>query len=275
MATILVVGHVNHDRLWRLDGVLAPGARLGFSEREVRLGGGGFFTGDVLLELGHEVVLVTNLADDELGHAALATLVERGFDTSQVTFVPGATEFAEIFVDPSGERTIVGNLGRSRPPLALVRPVAADAAYINTTRAAPELIATTSAVPFVASQYPLRGVSHRPADILIGSRADMAIEDRLALWVHACDLAGPRLSSLIVTDGGGPVTLVDGHGATEVSPETLGHLSDTTGAGDFFAGGYVHATLAGLTPEAAVRHANAVAAKRLQARLVPFANNPA
>ena len=45
MARVLVIAHLNHDRIWELDGPLKSGSRISWGKREIRLGGGGYFTG--------------------------------------------------------------------------------------------------------------------------------------------------------------------------------------------------------------------------------------
>jgi len=45
MARVLVIAHLNHDRIWELDAPLKSGSRVSWGKREIRLGGGGYFTG--------------------------------------------------------------------------------------------------------------------------------------------------------------------------------------------------------------------------------------
>ena len=125
MGTVIVVGHVNHDRVWSLASPLASGARITYSDRTVRLGGGGFHTGAQLAKLGNEVRLVSNLMDDGHGQAALATLKAIGFDLRHVTMLAGETLFTEILLEPNGERTILNSGGQLRPPFAAPAPVSA------------------------------------------------------------------------------------------------------------------------------------------------------
>ena len=47
---VIVVGHINHDRIWRLTEPLRAGGRIAWSSRETRLGGGGYFTARRLLD---------------------------------------------------------------------------------------------------------------------------------------------------------------------------------------------------------------------------------
>ena len=74
---VVVIGHINHDRIWRLTEPLRAGGRIAWASRETRLGGGGYFTARRLLDLGHEVALLSNLMSDAHGEAALAVGRER------------------------------------------------------------------------------------------------------------------------------------------------------------------------------------------------------
>ncbi|WP_182308091.1 hypothetical protein [Ciceribacter thiooxidans] len=44
---IVVVGHVNHDHIWRITEPLRPGGRISFSERSLRLGAAATIPGGV------------------------------------------------------------------------------------------------------------------------------------------------------------------------------------------------------------------------------------
>ncbi|MDR3475844.1 MAG: PfkB family carbohydrate kinase [Devosia sp.] len=264
---MVVVGGVNHDRIWRIDGALAPNARLSFTGPEVRLGGGGFTSGSMLRQLGHDVVLVASLMQDSHGRAALDTLRRLGFDTEHVALLPGETPMVEILVDPSGERTI---LHRARPagnipsPRLLRRD--SDAAYINAWALDPELMADLEALPIVMTQYPLRPVATRPANILIGSVADFAGQDAASLWERGRTVATERLSSLVLTDGPRPIQLIDREGTRAVPTARKLELADTTGAGDYFAAAYLHGLLEGLGPADAAFQASGITAQKLIAR---------
>lgn len=99
---VIVVGHINHDRIWRLTEPLRAGGRIAWSSRETRLGGGGYFTARRLLELGHDVALLSNLMTDGHGREALTALQVAGFDTTLITQREGETDFADILLDPTG-----------------------------------------------------------------------------------------------------------------------------------------------------------------------------
>lgn len=97
---------VTIDRIWELTGPLQSGARISWRNREVTLGGGGYFTGLPFLKLKHDVALVSSLGNDALGSEARQFLATIGFDMRHVMTRDAATHLTEIFLEPSGERTI-------------------------------------------------------------------------------------------------------------------------------------------------------------------------
>ncbi|HEY4200302.1 MAG TPA: PfkB family carbohydrate kinase [Devosiaceae bacterium] len=270
MSTIIVAGNVNHDRIWRLDGPLRAGDRLTYETMEVRLGGGGYSTGSMLRELGHEVAIVCVLMDDEPGRAALETLVTEGFDTRYVSMAPGQTPIVEILVDSEGERTIIGQMkgGKPAPKASILRNCRADAAYINMRNLEPEMAGDIATVPLVLSHLPLNTMMQRPADIMIASRADFDGQGQAEIWGTAQAIAGKRLSSLILTDGPDPICILDSETSRLVTPTRNAGLADTTGAGDFFAGAYLSCLLNGDAPERAAGEASALTVAKLLRRQV-------
>ncbi|PBB23588.1 PfkB family carbohydrate kinase [Mesorhizobium sp. WSM4304] len=266
MGTVIVVGHVNHDQVWSLSSPLASGARLTYSDRVVRLGGGGFHTGTRLAKLGNDVRLISNLMDDGHGRAALAELRASGIDTGYVTMWAGETRFTEILLEPNGERTILNTSGQLRPLFAAPEPVSGDAAYLNALVLDDGLVASLRTIPLVVSQFPLRSTSHRPADIVIGSRADFPGENTHAIWERASRIAGPRLRTLVLTDGMLPISLYDGEALNHVTPLKQVSVPDTIGAGDCFAGIFLHGLLQGLTLELSAEQASRQTAEWLSER---------
>ena len=266
MSTVIVVGHVNHDQVWSLSSPLASGSRITYSDRVVRLGGGGFHTGTQLAKLGNNVRLISNLMDDDHGREALAKLQASGIDTGYVTLWPGETRFTEILLEPNGERTILNTGGQLRPPFAAPEPVRGDAAYLNALVLDDGLVASLRTIPLVISQFPLRSASNRPADIVIGSRADFPGEDTRGIWERASLIAGPRLRTLVLTDGLRPISLYDGKALSHVTPLKQVSVPDTIGAGDCFAAIFLDGLLQGLTPGLSAERASQQTAEWLSER---------
>ncbi|MFC3165476.1 PfkB family carbohydrate kinase [Ciceribacter thiooxidans] len=257
---IVVVGHVNHDHIWRITEPLRPGGRISFSERSLRLGGGGYYTGRRLIEFGHRVTLVASLAGDAHGLDALRELSSLGFVTDHVTLTEGRTEFAEILLDPAGERTILGSIHKATRAVELSAPVSGDAFYVNGTQLPEALVTALARAPLVVSQFPLRSVTPRPADVLVGSIADFPGERLDAVWERAQEIAGNRLNCLLLTDGPNSITIHDRRQTTKVHLADAVRTGDTIGAGDSFSGALLHYLLLGRsTRDAAAEAAEATA----------------
>lgn len=267
MSRILVVAHLNHDRIWQFDRPLVAGARIPWGERAIHLGGGGFFTGSQLLALGHEVALVGSLGDDELGQSAWKQLAECGFDLTHVMWRDSKTQLTEILLEPTGERTILTPRNAPARPFTLRGEVHAQAAYINCFNPDAAIHAAFDAIPLVASQFPLSDSAvFRPADLMIGSRGDLAGLDMQALWNRSRALCGPRLRHLVITDGPNPVTVFDGQQSHPVQPAKRVAVRSTIGAGDHFSANLISAILRGLTMSEAAGTASDATARWLDER---------
>ncbi len=197
----------------------------------------------------------SNLTDDDHGRAALTTLQASGMDTGYVTMWAGETQFTEILLEPNGERTILNTDSQLRPPFVAPEPVTGDAAYLNALVLDDGIVASLKAIPLVMSQFPLRNASPRPADIVIGSRADFPGEDTHRIWERAAAIAGPRLRTLLLTEGTRPISLYDGKVLSHVTPLKQVSVADTIGAGDCFTGIFLHGLLQGLSLEASAEQA--------------------
>jgi sugar/nucleoside kinase (ribokinase family) len=256
MTRVIVIGSVNHDRIWKLDAPLISGGRLRFSERTVELGGGAFHTGCQLLELGAEVVLVSRLMADERGLWALNALMQIGFDMSRTPTHAGETVLTEILLEPNGERTIIGSSGARPPVQAGDGGLAGDAAYLNVIGLEQSLVKQLDGIPLVVSQLPLRSSTPRPADYIISSRADVGDDDLQAVWRRAIDTAGQRLKMLVLTDGPRPITLYDGVQSIRVDCDDAVEGVSFIGAGDRFGGAFLMALLDGRQAAAAAAEAS-------------------
>ncbi len=263
---IVVVGHVNHDHIWRITEPLRPGGRISFSDRSLRLGGGGYYTGRRLIEFGHRVTLVASLARDTHGLDALRELAALGFVTDHVTLTEGRTEFAEILLDPAGERTILGSIHKAARSVELSGPVSGDAFYVNGTQLPDTLITALGRAPLVVSQFPLRSVTPRSADVMVGSIADFPGERLDAVWERARGIAGDRLQHLLLTDGPNSITIHDGRQTTDVHLTDAVTTADTIGAGDSFSGALLHYLLLGRSIHEAASEAGRATADWLRRR---------
>lgn len=255
---IVVIGHVNHDRIWRLTEPLRAGGRILWSSRETRLGGGGYFTARRLRDLGHPVTILSNLMTDDHGDRAMADLDALGFNTSLITRVPGDTDFADILLDPAGERTILSNERRLSREFILDKPLSDAVFYVNAPLLPDTILASLVHARMVVSQLPLRRAAPRPTDVMVGSKADLPDMNITDVWSLAGELSGGRLRHLVMTDGPEAISIYDGTREITVAIATRVSVRDTIGAGDSFSGGLMDALLSG---------ANIVDAARIAAEL--------
>jgi sugar/nucleoside kinase (ribokinase family) len=254
LAWIVVIGSVARDEVVRLVEPVRPGAHLNGVPAGSRLGGGGANTAVTLAGAGHRVTLLSSVGRDADGEWLLRELAGAGVDTSQVARVDRPTTHSLVFVDPSGERTIA-NLGRCEedaPPHRL-RDLAADAVFVRSRRRDLGPLLTEQADrSLVIAHVPPMDPASRPAQVLVASRSDLGDRVMADLWASGREVAGERLRWFVVTAGPEGARAISPETTLEAPAEAVGSV-DTTGAGDAFAAGLVHALVSGASmPEALV-----------------------
>jgi sugar/nucleoside kinase (ribokinase family) len=253
MARIVVVGSVSIDEVVTLRQPLRAGAHLDGREGGRRVGGGAANTAIPLAFAGHAVTVVSAAGTDPEGSAILARLSEAGVDTAQVVRRPGPSTRSLVLADPEGERTVV-NLHRCRedgPPRRL-RRLPADAIYVRSRELdLDRLLAERLETALVVAHVPPSAAGSRPAHVLVASSADLSASERREPWATGRRAAGEALRWVVVTHGP--------DGAEAFSADRRLHVparevaaGDTTGAGDVFAAGLVHALVSGAAMEAAL-----------------------
>lgn len=280
--TVVGVGNALVDRTYTLTNLPEPDGGAFVLDHERRFGGVETNVTALLAGLGHDGGVIARLGDDEEGAAVREHLEAIGLDARRVRQRAGdETSYTLLLLDRAGERMIIGG-GDSTRRLELT---AADERYLAGARVAfasayapAGVLRTLAGLEGPAVVYDLAGrfedLEHRGLD-----RADL-------------DAALPDLDLLVTNVGaarsylerpGEPDALVDGlrkRGARRgvVTAGTDGALLfdgedrapvpafevepvDTTGAGDAFTAGLVHAWLLGGAPMAeAGRFAAAAAA---------------
>lgn len=258
MARIVVIGSVARDEVLQLATPLREGAHLNAKRAAPRLGGGGANTAVALAAAGHHVILVSAVGQDDIGNALVAQLREAGVDTGQIVRLSHATTHSLVLVDPAGERTVVNVARCEEPePPARLLDLDADAIYVRSRRSdlAP-LLARKSADTLVVAHVPPVDPASRPAQVLVASASDIdreAAEQPLKL---GRSVAGSLLRWVVVTAGAAGARAVSEAEVLEAAAEAV-PVVDTTGAGDAFAAGLVHA----LASQASMRDALALAVR--------------
>ncbi|HLA79611.1 MAG TPA: PfkB family carbohydrate kinase [Vicinamibacteria bacterium] len=254
MARILVVGSVARDEVVRLKEPLRAGSHLEAQPTRSRLGGGGANVAIPLAHAGHQVRLLAPLGSDLTGQELLRELLAEGVDTSALSTVAGLSTRSLVLLEPNGERTVV-NLHRCReasPPERL-RSLAADAVYVR-SRALDltPLLREKVEHSLVVAQLPPAEPGSRPAQVLVASESDFDGDLLADPWALGQRVAGPRLQWVVVTRGSRGA---EAFGASEhiASTPLPTRVVDTTGAGDAFAAGLLHALVSGAPMAEALR----------------------
>jgi len=246
VARFIVAGSVAVDDVVGLLEPLRQDAHLRGVSRGRRLGGGGANTAIPLAQAGHEVVLATVVGSDADGDWLLQELRAAGLDTAQVVRVVGPSTRSTVLVEPGGERTIV-NLHRCWAPELLRRldGIEADAVYVRSSeRDLAPWMAKRLGRGLVVAHMPPTADGSRPAHLLLGSATDLSEADRRDPRALGRRVAGLAPRMVIVTHGAEGATAYSGETAIHAAASVVQAI-DSTGAGDVFAAGLLHALAGG------------------------------
>ncbi len=254
MGRILVVGSVARDEVVSLKEPLRIGSHLEAHPVRPRLGGGGANVAIPLAHAGHQALLLAPLGDDATGRELLRELAAEGVDTSALAFVSGPSTRSLVLLEPSGERTVV-NLYRCRqamPPERL-SALTTDAVYVR-SRASDLTPWLKERVDrgLVVAQLPPADAGSRPAQVLIASASDFDGERLADPWALGQRVAGSHLRWVVVTRGARGAEAFSSHEHLVATPPPA-RVVDTTGAGDAFAAGLLHALVSGDAMAAALK----------------------
>lgn len=242
----MVIGSVARDEVVRLAEPLRPGAHLNGRALGARLGGGGANAAVALAAAGHAVALFAAVGEDADGALSLAELQDTRVGGADIARLNRPTTRSLVLVDPAGERTVI-NLTRCEPtePPSRLLDIDADAVYVRSRRPdlAP-LLAAKAANSLVIAHMPPVEAGSRPAHVLVASASDLAAgaaRDPLALGRA---VAGTWLRWVVITEGAAGARAFSSDGERHVAAARVDPV-DTTGAGDAFAAGLVHALARG------------------------------
>ncbi len=270
MPRIVVVGSVAIDEVVALRRPLAAGLHLDGKEHGRRVGGGAANTAMPLALAGHDVVVVSAAGTDADGGTILRRLAEAGVDTSQVARLPGPSTRSLVLVDPAGERTVV-NLHRCResgPPRRL-RSLPADAIYVRSRELdLARILAERLETSLVVAHVPPVVAGARPAHVLVASASDLSPEEGERPWDALRRAGGETVRHVVVTRGGAGAEAHATDGQLRVPAREAASV-DSTGAGDVFAAGLLHALVSGAPMEAALRTAVAWGTASVECEGVP------
>ncbi len=268
--------------------------RVGEKEATYLPGGSCPNTAVMLASLGTPVALAGGIGADKLGDVYGLRLAETGV-VDRLAKVPGAaTGTSIVLVTPDGERTMCTHLGacQSFGPGHLTRAEITAAHYLyftaymldtpNQQAAVQEAIAAarssgTRIVFDVADPFAV----DRHAGKIEGLLDDRSIDVLFANSEEARMLCGepdpqqsaitlrdrlPEESGLSVVKDGANGSVVAAAGYSRHVSASRANVADTTGAGDAYAGAFMHALRKGFEPDACARFAGFMAARVVEVR---------
>ena len=278
---VVAVGNTLIDHTYHLTNLPGPDEGAYVREYERRLGGVETNVATILAEFGHETGLVSCVADDEDGAEVLDRLDASPIDHVTVHRVSDTrTSYCLVLTDPEGHRAIIGG-GESALELSLtdadVETVAAADAAFASAYAPLDAVETlagldTPLVYDLAGEFTDltdRGLTRSALDDLapgiarfVGNLTSVRSYLRTDAGPRECcaELAARGFRAGAVTCGADGVYLFDEASVSHV-PAFDVTVTDTTGAGDAFTAGVIHAwVLDDLSLDEAGRFASALAA---------------
>jgi sugar/nucleoside kinase (ribokinase family) len=274
---VVVVGDMMVDVVARLSGPIAFGSDTPVSVA-YRPGGAGANVAAWLAVCGVPVTLVARAGDDPAGRAAVEKLRAHGVDVSCVAFDGArATGTCVVLVAPDGERSMLPDAGANAAVsveqvpafdagahlhlagYTLLRDGVPREAALEALRRARAAGATVSLDP--SSAAPLRAFGPERFTELAGD-VDLLLPNR-----DEAAVLGPLVSrarEVVVTLGADGASWTDGSESVVAPAVATSPVTDTTGAGDAFAAGFLASWLDGAVPADALGAANALAARALR-----------
>ena len=253
MRTIVIIGSVASDEVVLLDTPLRRGSHNSGQWIGKRIGGGAA-NAAMALARGHDrPVVVSALGQDTDGTRLVAKLTALGVDISLLHRGAEETTRSLILLEGSGERTVI-NLARASVPVPThLADLPADCWYVRSADPAlTPILAQRVRTGTVVAHVPPCKANFRPAQVLVGSASDLDEKFLAAPFTAGQRTAGAALQWVVITHGPeGAIAYGDGREISQKAPPV--EVVDSTGAGDVFAAGLVHALAAGKTMDTALK----------------------
>ncbi len=277
MPEVIVVGDIGADQFYIVPHLPAWDEGVLVDEWYERPGGKGGNTAAALSRLGTSAGIIAAAGDDHSGKVAIEGLKSNGVDTRGITIVPGGqTYYCIMMLDATGEKAIlVVHTDLTYPSPEMMRQ---QSAYLASARHAHFIGIDPDRMSGAIRQAKELGLSVsvdldaayqgldacrsviEPADVVLVNRqgAEQLFPgaDRRQAAANLLQI-GPSVA--VVTAGSLGVVGCDGTQTVELPAFNI-KVKDTTGAGDVFAGAFVHGYLQGRPLAFSLRFASAAAA---------------
>ena len=254
---------IDTDRAHKLYAAMGPAREISGGSAANTLAG--------LASLGANCAFIGQVAQDQLGEVFAHDIRATGIRFA-VPARPGDPPTARclIFVSPDGQRTMNTYLGASQflPSAALDEALIADARIlylegylwdpeepraamkqaIAASRGAGREVAFTLSDAFVIARHgdDFRAlIDAGQIDVLFANEHELAALTRMDDFEAGLASLAPRVPTLVVTRSEKGAVAISGGERAEVAAEPIERVVDTTGAGDMFAAGFLHARVAG------------------------------
>lgn len=278
MANILVAGLINIETTLRIDGfpIQYQPVRYAFDDIQTTVSGVGFNIAKALTTLGHNVRLLSLIADDAAGDLIRAVLDAEGITTEHVLPLLPATPQSVILYDASGQRMINTDLKSIQET-----PYPADAitwenidlavlANINFSR--PLLAgAKTAGIPIATDVHVISDLHDSynadymaAADILFMSDSGLPVAPNTwvkQLWsTYRTPIIGIGMGA-----EGAYLALEDTRSTYTIPAQAVREVINTVGAGDALFSAFVHSYLVDNDPVLAMKKAVLFASHKIGA----------
>ncbi len=267
------------DFAHRVERLPTSGEEVG-SEVALLAAGGGFNAMAAARRLGAEVAYGGALGTGPFADIARAALADEGITALQTRAREIDQGVCLVLIEPSGERSFVSHHGAERAACAddlaaipaadfdwillsgyaLYHPLSADVYgdWLKALPRGPRLLFDPG--PVVADIAPARlAVALARADWVSANRREAEILTGRSEPARATEALASGREGVLVRDGAAGCWVTSEGGVEHIDGFSV-PAKDTTGAGDAHDGAFIAAWLAGRTPAAAARFANAAAA---------------
>lgn len=282
-ARLLSIGGAHIDRRGQLSVPHVPGASNPGRMRE-EVGGGVFNAARNAVQLGVDVAFLSVRGGDMEGDLVEREIAAAGFTDLSSVFLDRQTASYTAILDRDGDViTALADMDiyETALPRVITRRKTRDAiavcdAILTDANMPPEAIRTLLSLTVGKPVYAigispakavrLRSVLDRLECVFMNAREAIALAETDDLVLALARLMKLGLNRSVISQGDGPVVLVDGKTAWELAaPQTIS-VADVTGAGDALAGVTLAALMRGLGFEAAVQLGMNAATKTVASR---------